>query len=115
MIALLISTIWLTTLVLVVAVCGMAAHGDRARRSLQLDAQRSPRLDAQLFVQLDAQRSPRLGRPVPCEQTLSLKLESRRGAKPAREAQSPRRQSTYGTVRKRIFTSVHSDQLATYR
>jgi len=28
---------------------------------------------------------------------------------------SPRRPNTCGTVRSRIFTSVHSDQLATYR
>jgi hypothetical protein len=33
----------------------------------------------------------------------------------APDAQSPRRASTWGTVRKRIFTSPHSDQLATYR
>ncbi len=31
------------------------------------------------------------------------------------EAQSPRRPSTWGTVRSRILTSPHSDQLATYR
>jgi hypothetical protein len=30
-------------------------------------------------------------------------------------AQSPRRASTCGTVRSRILTSFHSDQLATYR
>jgi hypothetical protein len=29
--------------------------------------------------------------------------------------QSPRRPSTWGTVRKRIFTSPQSDQLATYK
>jgi hypothetical protein len=29
--------------------------------------------------------------------------------------QSPRRPSTWGTVRSRILTSPHSDQLATYR
>jgi predicted secreted protein len=29
--------------------------------------------------------------------------------------QSPRRPSTWGTVRKRIFTSAQSDQLATYK
>jgi hypothetical protein len=33
----------------------------------------------------------------------------------APEAQSPRRPSTWGTVRSRILTSPHSDQLATYR
>jgi hypothetical protein len=33
----------------------------------------------------------------------------------ADEAQSPRRPSTWGTVRSRILTSPHSDQLATYR
>jgi hypothetical protein len=32
-----------------------------------------------------------------------------------REAQSPRRPTTCGTVRRRIFTSVQSDQLATYK
>jgi hypothetical protein len=32
-----------------------------------------------------------------------------------REAQSPRRPSTWGTVRSRILTSPQSDQLATYR
>jgi hypothetical protein len=31
------------------------------------------------------------------------------------EVQSPRRPSTWGTVRSRILTSPHSDQLATYR
>jgi len=31
------------------------------------------------------------------------------------EAHSPRRPTTCGTVRRRIFTSVHSDQFATYR
>ena len=31
------------------------------------------------------------------------------------EAQSPRRPSTWGTVRSRILTSPHSDQLATYK
>lgn len=29
--------------------------------------------------------------------------------------QSPRRPSTWGTVRKRIFASAQSDQLATYK
>jgi hypothetical protein len=33
----------------------------------------------------------------------------------APEDQSPRRASTWGTVRKRIFTSPQSDQLATYK
>jgi hypothetical protein len=33
----------------------------------------------------------------------------------ASPAQSPRRPSTCGTVRSRILTSPHSDQLATYR
>lgn len=33
----------------------------------------------------------------------------------APDAQSPRRPSTWGTVRRRILTSPHSDQLATYR
>jgi hypothetical protein len=44
--------------------------------------------------------------------------EARRAEAPAhtrREAQSPRRPTTCGTVRRRIFTSVHSDQFATYR
>jgi hypothetical protein len=36
-------------------------------------------------------------------------------ANPPAEAQSPRRPTTCGTVRRRIFTSVHSDQFATYR
>ncbi len=31
------------------------------------------------------------------------------------EAQSPRRPSTWGTVRSRILMSPHSDQLATYK
>ncbi len=31
------------------------------------------------------------------------------------EAQIPRRPTTCGTVRRRIFTSVHKDQFATYR
>jgi hypothetical protein len=31
------------------------------------------------------------------------------------ENQSPRRPSTWGTVRKRIFASPQSDQLATYK
>ncbi len=31
------------------------------------------------------------------------------------DAQSPRRATTWGTVRSRIFTSPHSDQFATYR
>jgi len=31
------------------------------------------------------------------------------------EGQSPRRPSTWGTVRKRIFASPQSDQLATYK
>ena len=30
-------------------------------------------------------------------------------------AQSPRRPSTWGTVRRRILMSPHSDQLATYK
>lgn len=33
----------------------------------------------------------------------------------AAPAQSPRRPSTWGIVRRRIFTSPHSDQLATYK
>jgi hypothetical protein len=33
----------------------------------------------------------------------------------AGEAHSPRAPSTWGTVRSRILTSPHSDQLATYR
>ncbi len=33
----------------------------------------------------------------------------------AEEAHSPRAPSTWGTVRSRILTSPHSDQLATYR
>lgn len=37
-------------------------------------------------------------------------------ASDARETtQSPRRASTWGTVRNRILTSPHKDQLATYR
>ncbi len=32
-----------------------------------------------------------------------------------RSSQSPRRASTWGTVRKRILRSPHSDQFATYR
>ncbi len=33
----------------------------------------------------------------------------------APDAQSPRRASTWGTVRSRILTSPHKDQLATYK
>jgi hypothetical protein len=49
MIVLLISTVWLATLALVVSVCRMAAHGDRAQArkggvSPALYATRSPRL-----------------------------------------------------------------------
>jgi hypothetical protein len=32
-----------------------------------------------------------------------------------RDVQSPRRPSTWGTVRSRILRSPHSDQLATYK
>jgi hypothetical protein len=74
MIALLISTIWLVALVLVVAVCTMAARGDRtvlegAKHRLRVDALRSPRL---------------LDGPALWGQTLSFKLEDRRGTKPSR-------------------------------
>lgn len=37
------------------------------------------------------------------------------GATASAADQSPRRPSTWGTVRKRIFTSPQSDQLATYK
>ncbi len=43
-------------------------------------------------------------------------IAARADAPPASAAnQSPRRPSTWGTVRKRIFTSPQSDQLATYK
>jgi hypothetical protein len=38
-----------------------------------------------------------------------------RGGELGDEVQSPRRPSTWGTVRSRILMSPHSDQLATYR
>jgi hypothetical protein len=59
-----LSLVWLVVSVVVIALCRMAARGDRDL---------------------------------------------------AEVAQSPRRPSTCGTVRKRILTSPHSDQLATYR
>lgn len=66
MIYLLISTAWLTVLVLAIAACRMAAHGDRvARRDAERSALgrlvRSPRL-------LDLKRS----------QVITLRLEDRR-------------------------------------
>lgn len=72
MIILLISTIWLATLVVVLAACRMAARGDcvpprRAERSLHLDGARSPRL---------------LDIPGEWEREFSLRLEDRR-AKPS--------------------------------
>jgi hypothetical protein len=73
MIILFISTIWLATLVVVVAACRMAAHGDRvplrrAERSFHLDGARSPRL---------------MDIPGQWEREFSLRLEDRR-AKPSR-------------------------------
>jgi hypothetical protein len=44
----------------------------------------------------------------------ACRMAARADANPA-EVQSPRRPTTCGTVRRRIFTSVHSDQFATYR
>ncbi len=43
------------------------------------------------------------------------RMAARADANPPDEAQSPRRPTTCGTVRRRIFTSVQSDQLATYK
>jgi hypothetical protein len=59
-----LSLLWLVVAVVVIAICRMAARGDR-----------------------DLAEAP----------------------------YSPRRPSTCGTVRSRILTSPHSDQLATYR
>jgi hypothetical protein len=69
MIILLISIIWLATLVLVVAMCRMAAHSDRtalrhAANDLRHEMPRSPRL---------------LSIPAPWEQASSLTLRDRRG------------------------------------
>ncbi len=43
------------------------------------------------------------------------RMASRADAQEGAAAQSPRRPTTCGTVRRRIFTSVQSDQFATYR
>jgi hypothetical protein len=68
MIILLTSIIWFTALVLVVAVCRMAAHSDRT-------ALRHRRIDPRF----DTQRSPRLlAVSTPWEQASSLTLEDRR-------------------------------------
>jgi hypothetical protein len=84
MIILLISTIWLATLVLVVAICRMAAHGDRVvlRRT-----KRSPRL---------------LDTPDPWEQALSLRLEDRR----AKHSLAPSEPSTARSSRGRSEPST---------
>ena len=71
MLILLISAIWLATLVLVVTLCQMAARGDRV-------------------VPARSQRSPRLleDGPASWENALNLKLEDRR-AKPAAASSKP--------------------------
>ena len=43
------------------------------------------------------------------------RMASRTDAQDREAAQSPRRPTTCGTVRRRIFTSVQSDQFATYK
>lgn len=43
------------------------------------------------------------------------RMASRADGQEGAVAQSPRRPTTCGTVRRRIFTSVQSDQLATYK
>jgi hypothetical protein len=45
----------------------------------------------------------------------ACRMAARGEGEPGGEAHSPRRPSTWGTVRSRILTSPHSDQLATYR
>ena len=45
----------------------------------------------------------------------ACRMAARGDGELAGEAQSPRRSSTWGTVRSRILTSPHSDQLATYK
>jgi hypothetical protein len=63
-----LAVLWVPIVVLLIALCRMAARGDAAEN---------------------------LGQMPP--------------------DQSPRRPSTWGTVRKRIFTSPQSDQFATYK
>jgi hypothetical protein len=45
----------------------------------------------------------------------ACRMAARGDGELAGEPQSPRRPSTWGTVRSRILTSPHSDQLATYK
>lgn len=77
MIVPLISAVWLATLVLIVAVCRMAAHGERAALP-RTSGVRSPRL-------LDSAYT--LDTPDGWPRTLTLRLEDRR-AKPADDARS---------------------------
>ena len=85
MLFVLIPSLWLTTAALVVAICRMASRADAL---------------------------PAGGAARGVDAACADPADPAHGSAPV---QSPRRPITCGTVRRRILTSVQSDQLATYR
>jgi hypothetical protein len=94
MLFVLVPSLWLTVLTAVLAACRMAARAD----ALPAGAANGKATTGEAT----ARRTSAANTPA----TLATSR---------RDAQSPRRPTTCGTVRRRIFTSVHSDQFATYR
>ena len=84
---LLISTTWLATLLVVVAACRMAAHGDRAPLP---HAERSPRL---------------FDIPALWEQGLSLKLEDRRATPLAERSKASTAEHVWHSAQEDLYVS----------